>query len=92
MAEVLASRLAAATYDIRHAVASIWLDEGAPSTQVAEWAGHSVEVLKDLREVLGRGASEMQHRMEWVLGLGRRPRSGRPKTSPRTSARISRER
>jgi integrase len=32
-------------YDLRHAAVSSWLNGGAPPTQVAEWAGHSVNVL-----------------------------------------------
>ena len=32
-------------YDLRHAAVSTWLNAGVPSTQVAEWAGHSVAVL-----------------------------------------------
>ncbi len=32
-------------YDLRHACLSTWLNGGVPATQVAEWAGHSVEML-----------------------------------------------
>lgn len=32
-------------YDLRHAGVSLRLNAGVPPTQVAEWAGHSVEVL-----------------------------------------------
>jgi integrase len=39
------SPLAARPYDLRHAAVSTWLNAGVPSTQVAEWAGHSVGVL-----------------------------------------------
>lgn len=39
------SPLAGRPYDLRHAAASLWLDAGVPATQVAEWAGHSVNVL-----------------------------------------------
>jgi integrase len=42
---VAASPLAAAPYALRHACVSTWLSAGVPVTQVAEWAGHSVEVL-----------------------------------------------
>src|ERR1035437_8931510 len=31
--------------DLRHAAVSLWLNAGVPPTQVAEWAGHSVNVL-----------------------------------------------
>ena len=40
-----ASPLAARPYDLRHACVSTWLNAGVPAPQVAEWAGHSVEVL-----------------------------------------------
>jgi integrase len=41
----LASPLARRPYDLRHACVSTWLNAGVPATKVAEWAGHSVEVL-----------------------------------------------
>lgn len=43
--DVLASPLAGTPYSLRHACVSTWLNGGVPATQVAEWAGHSVEVL-----------------------------------------------
>jgi integrase len=39
------SPLGARPYDLRHAAVSLWLNAGVPATQVAEWAGHSVNVL-----------------------------------------------
>ncbi|MGZ4586822.1 MAG: hypothetical protein ACXVX9_03340 [Mycobacteriaceae bacterium] len=39
------SPLAKRPYALRHAVVSLWLNAGVPATQVAEWAGHSVNVL-----------------------------------------------
>jgi integrase len=39
------SPLARVPYHLRHAAVSLWLNEGVPATQVAEWAGHSVHVL-----------------------------------------------
>ncbi len=39
------SPLAGRPYDLRHAALSTWLNAGVPATQVAEWAGHSVQVL-----------------------------------------------
>ena len=39
------SPLAPRPYDLRHAAVSTWLNAGVPATQVAEWAGHSVEIL-----------------------------------------------
>lgn len=32
-------------YSLRHAAVSTWLNAGVPATRVAEWAGHSVDVL-----------------------------------------------
>jgi integrase len=39
------SPLARRPYDLRHACLSTWLNGGVAATQVAEWAGHSVEML-----------------------------------------------
>ncbi len=44
-ANEVASPLAKRPYDLRHAAVSTWLSAGVPATQVAEWAGHSVQVL-----------------------------------------------
>jgi integrase len=43
--EVLAGPLGATPYSLRHACVSTWLNGGVPATQVAEWAGQSVEIL-----------------------------------------------
>ncbi|NMH98990.1 tyrosine-type recombinase/integrase [Pseudonocardia acidicola] len=43
--ETAATPLGATPYTLRHACVSTWLNGGVPATQVAEWAGHSVEVL-----------------------------------------------
>lgn len=40
-----ASPLVRRPYDLRHAAVSTWLNAGVPAPQVAEWAGHSVNVL-----------------------------------------------
>jgi len=42
---IYSSPLARTPYALRHACVSTWLNGGVPATQVAEWAGHSVEVL-----------------------------------------------
>jgi integrase len=42
---VLALPLARVPYDLRHACVSTWLNAGVEPTRVAEWAGHSVDVL-----------------------------------------------
>jgi integrase len=36
---------AATPYALRHAAVSTWLGAGVPAPQVAEWAGHTVDVL-----------------------------------------------
>ena len=40
-----ASPLARTPYALRHAAVSTWLNAGVSPPQVAEWAGHSVDVL-----------------------------------------------
>ena len=40
-----ASLLARRPYDLRHAAVCTRLNAGVPAPQVAEWAGHSVDVL-----------------------------------------------
>ncbi|MFC6086793.1 tyrosine-type recombinase/integrase [Sphaerisporangium aureirubrum] len=44
--EQVASSLAATPYGLRHAAVSLWLAAGVPATEVAQRAGHSVEVLQ----------------------------------------------
>ena len=44
-AKEVESPLARRPYDLRHACVSTWLNAGVPAPQVAEWAGHSVDVL-----------------------------------------------
>ncbi len=39
------SPLALRPYDLRHGGVSLRLNAGVPATQVAEWDGHSVQVL-----------------------------------------------
>jgi hypothetical protein len=43
--EEQASPLAKRICDLRHPCLSLWLNAGVPPTQVAAWAGHSVEVV-----------------------------------------------
>ncbi|GGK69830.1 integrase [Planomonospora parontospora subsp. parontospora] len=43
--EQVASPLAARPYDLRHAAVSLWLNAGVPPTEVAQRAGHGVDVL-----------------------------------------------
>lgn len=39
------SLIARRPYDLRHAAVSTWLNAGVPPAQVAEWAGHTTDVL-----------------------------------------------
>ncbi len=43
--EVFATPLAKRPYDLRHAAVSTWLNAGVEPPRVAEWAGHSLNVL-----------------------------------------------
>ncbi|MBN9112896.1 MAG: tyrosine-type recombinase/integrase [Pseudonocardia sp.] len=57
-----ASPLARRPYDLRHAAVSTWLNAGVPSTQVAEWAGHSVAVLHHIYAKCIVGQDELSRR------------------------------
>ncbi|MEV0089114.1 tyrosine-type recombinase/integrase [Saccharopolyspora sp. NPDC050642] len=66
--EEAASPLIARPYDLRHACVSTWLAAGVPSTQVAEWAGHSVAVLHEIYARVLAGLEEnYRRRIETVL-------------------------
>ncbi|WP_217709595.1 integrase [Amycolatopsis sp. Hca4] len=63
-----ASPLAKRPYDLRHACVSTWLAAGVPSTQCAEWAGHSVAVLHQIYAKVIAGLESAAHdRIEKVL-------------------------
>jgi integrase len=67
--EVAATALAATPYDLRHAAVSTWLNGGVPATTVAEWAGHSVEVLlKTYAKCLDGGDATIRGRVQAALG------------------------
>ncbi|MGH3841671.1 MAG: tyrosine-type recombinase/integrase [Pseudonocardiaceae bacterium] len=69
--EVQASPLARTPYDLRHACVSTWLNGGVPATQVAEWAGHSVEVLLKVYAKCLDGHEEVaRRRVQEALGYG----------------------
>lgn len=94
-----ASPLAQRPYDLRHACVSTWLNAGVPAPQVAEWAGHSVDVLLRIyaRCVEGQDTlakSRIAAALETALdtpvgavGLDDATTAHRP-SSPETSARI----
>jgi integrase len=65
------SLLARRPYDLRHACVSTWLAAGVPSTQCAEWAGHSVGVLHQIYAKVITGLEGAAHeRIERVLHGG----------------------
>lgn len=66
---VQATPLARRPYDLRHAAVSTWLNGGVPAAQVAEWAGHSVEVLfKVYAKCLDGQEAAARHRVLEALG------------------------
>jgi integrase len=69
--EVLATPLAERPYDLRHAAVSTWLNGGVPATTVAEWAGHSVEVLLRIyARCLDGGVEALRQRVDEALRTG----------------------
>jgi integrase len=67
--EEYSSPLARRPYDLRHACVSTWLAAGVPSTQCAEWAGHSVAVLHQIyAKVIGGLEAAAHRRIEQALG------------------------
>jgi integrase len=67
--EVAASPLAETPYDLRHAAVSTWLNGGVPATDVAEWAGHSVEILHRIyAKCLDGGEAVLRQRVQAALG------------------------
>jgi integrase len=62
--------LAKRPYELRHAAVSLWLNQGVPATQVAEWAGHSVHVLLKVYAKCIDGQDEMaRRRIDDALGM-----------------------
>ncbi|CAM3748452.1 site-specific integrase [Nocardiopsis rhodophaea] len=57
-----ASPLAETPYSLRHTGVSTWLNAGVSETQVAEWAGHSVAVLKRIyaKCIVGEAKRDME--------------------------------
>ena len=66
-----ASPLATVPYHLRHAAVSTWLNAGLDAPQVAEWAGHSLNVLLKVyaKCIVGRGDIH-RSRIEDILGPG----------------------
>ena len=66
--EEVASPLAGRPYDLRHAAVSLWLNARVPATDVAERAGHSVEVLlRVYARCLDEGTAIANRRIEAAL-------------------------
>ena len=64
-----ASPLARRPYDLRHACLSTWLNGGVYPTQVAEWAGHGVDVLLRIYAKCVVGQDELaKRRISEALG------------------------
>jgi integrase len=59
---VAASSLGRRPYDLRHACLSTWLNGGVEPTQVAEWAGNSVQVLLRVYAKCIAGRDEVNRR------------------------------
>jgi integrase len=68
--------LAGRPYDLRHAAVSTWLNAGVPAPQVAEWAGHSVDVLlRVYAKCIAGQQAEAQRRIEEAT----KPPDGEPR-------------
>ncbi len=87
-----ASPLARRPYDLRHACLSTWLNGGVNPTQVAEWAGHGVDVLLRIYakcvvgqdELAKRASAKPSARANLGTYWAQRPAFRRP--GPRTAA------
>jgi integrase len=66
--EQVASPLANRPYTLRHAAVSLWLNAGVPPTDVAERAGHSVDVLlRVYASCIDGGEATANQRIETAL-------------------------
>jgi integrase len=69
--EQVASPMAGRPYDLRHAAVSLWLNGGVAPTEIAQRAGHSVEVLLRVYAKCVSGQEEIANRrIEEILGEG----------------------
>jgi integrase len=63
------SPLARRPYDLRHAAVSTWLNSGVEPARVAQWAGHSVDVLLRIYAKCLDGQEDVAlRRIEGVIG------------------------
>jgi integrase len=78
-AEELAGPLMRRPYDLRHSGVTWRLNSGVPATEVAAWAGHSVEVLMRVYARCVTGLEDVWiSRMDGTLRLGDAPRDQGP--------------
>ena len=69
------SPLARRPYDLRHACVSTWLNAGVAAPQVADWAGHGVDVLLRIYAKTIEGQEAIaKRRIEAALDEGMRDR------------------
>jgi integrase len=69
--EQAASPLASDPYDLRHAAVSTWLAAGLPPAEVAERAGHTVDVLlKVYAKVLDGQRETSNHKIDQLINDG----------------------
>lgn len=79
--EQYASPLGRRSYDLRHAAVSTWLNSGVAPTQVAKWAGHSVDVLLKIYAKCIDGQEDIAlRRIGEALGHG--PSDSAPRSNP----------
>ena len=75
--EQVASPLAGRPYDLHHAAVSLWLNGGVAATEVANRAGHSVEVLlRVCAKCIDGGEESANRRIDEALRLTELPRKG----------------
>ena len=74
-------------FDLRHACLSTWLNAGVPATQVAEWAGHSVDLLLRIYAKCLDGTQDVERRrIEDALRFSGSVRSDAVSEAPEKSA------
>jgi integrase len=77
-----ASTLAKRPYDLRHAAVSTWLNAGVQPTLVAEWAGHSVQVLLRVYAKCIEGQDAQSRKLiDGALGEPEKPQPDDAKTT-----------
>ncbi|MDQ1289316.1 MAG: hypothetical protein QG622_2882, partial [Actinomycetota bacterium] len=91
--EAAASPLARRPYDLRHAAVSTWLLSTNDPAQVAEWAGHSIDVLlKIYAKVLDGQQEQALRRIEDALNPPTAPAGAAKRTAGRRTRHLPRRR